>query len=334
MFLTKRSNGIWYVVYHQLNGKRTCISTKTKLKGEAKKFLSEFSKTNVQKESVGVIPIDLQSFRTEYLKYSETIHRPKTTKLVKTILTEFMTFTSNLKLHELSQRNISEYIQHKAKVSPYTAQQHLAYLSSAFNKAINQGYLRENPCNGIRRFKLPEKLPVYFTKDEFQKLLDTTTDNDLRNLFIFAVNTGLRQMELLRLEWNQIDMEGCLLYLDNRNHLTKSKRIRTLPLNNSAVEVLRRRINNNNRSLVIFTYQGREISQDFISHKIKKIIKKAGVNPQLNFHSLRHTFASWLVQAGVSIYEVSKLLGHSDIKTTEIYAHLEIGNLHEAVKKL
>ena len=76
------------------------------------------------------------------------------------------------------------------------------------------------------------------------------------------------------------------------------------------------------------------MNQQFISHKIKKIIKQAGINQQLNFHSLRHTFASWLVQAGVSIYEVSKLLGHSNIRTTEIYAHLEIGNLHEAVKKL
>jgi site-specific recombinase XerD len=60
------------------------------------------------------------------------------------------------------------------------------------------------------------------------------------------------------------------------------------------------------------------MNQQFISHKIKKIIKRTGINPKLNFHSLRHTFASWLVQAGVTIYEVSKLLGHSDIRVTEI----------------
>lgn len=76
------------------------------------------------------------------------------------------------------------------------------------------------------------------------------------------------------------------------------------------------------------------IKQDWIVHNFKKYVLKANINPKLHFHSLRHTFASWLVQAGVSIYKVSKLLGHSDVKTTEIYSHLRIEDLRNSVEKL
>ena len=61
---------------------------------------------------------------------------------------------------------------------------------------------------------------------------------------------------------------------------------------------------------------------------------KAGINAKLNFHSLRHTFDSWLIQNGVSIYEVSKLLGHSNLKVTVIYAHLSSEELRTAVETL
>ena len=66
----------------------------------------------------------------------------------------------------------------------------------------------------------------------------------------------------------------------------------------------------------------------------KRFVIKAKVNPKLNFHSLRHPFASWLGQGGVSIYVVSKLLGHRDIKTTEIYTHLSSENFKAAVDSL
>ena len=81
-------------------------------------------------------------------------------------------------------------------------------------------------------------------------------------------------------------------------------------------------------------YPANIISQDRITKTFKKYVIKSKLNPKLKFHSLRHTFASWLVQRGVSIYEVSKLLGHSDIKVTEIYAHLKPENLRNAVELL
>src|SRR5690606_34172057 len=104
-------------------------------------------------------------------------------------------------------------------------------LSSAFNKAVRDNYLLSNPCKGIRRFKLPEKQPLFYSQEDFEKLLNSIDDEDLKDLTIFAVNTGLRQMEMISLEWRQVDFNEKIVLLDNRTHLTKAKKIRTIPLN-------------------------------------------------------------------------------------------------------
>jgi site-specific recombinase XerD len=238
-------------------------------------------------------------------------------------------------IEELNKEKVLKYIQYRSKnLSPHTVKREIESLSSLFNWAIDHNFMLENICIGIKRPRLPEKLPVFFTKWEFEELLRITIDQDLKDLFIFAINTGLRQMELIKLEWNQINIEGKLLILDNRNHLTKSKKIRSLPLNQSAIKILEKRIQSRYKHTIVFTYHTHPINQQFISHKTKKLVRLSKINPKLNFHSLRHTFASWLVQKGVSLYEVSKLLGHADIKTTQIYAHLRSDDLRNAVEML
>ena len=84
----------------------------------------------------------------------------------------------------------------------------------------------------------------------------------------------------------------------------------------------------------IFRRNSFQYTREFISRNFKAAVIRASLNGKYHFHTLRHTFASWLVQAGVSIYEASKLLGHSDIKTTEIYAHLQENNLSDSVNLL
>jgi integrase len=333
MFLSKRSNGIYYIFYDQPNGKRTCISTKAKNKNDALKFLSEFQNNLRLASESKVIPIDLKTFSFEYLKFSEKFHTSKTHYMLKIILKQFKEHLGNPTLNEITNRECEIFIYKKANVSQYTAQKYLAHLRAAFNKAMAQGYILENPFRKIKNFKIPESLPKFFSDEEFNKLLDIVEDNDLKDLILFAINTGLRQMELITLEWDQIDLSSRTLILDNLVNITKSKKVRNIPLNKIAFDIISKR---NNKSKVgkIFTYKGSTINQDFISKKFKKLVIKAGINTYFNFHSLRHTFASWLVQKGVSIYEVSKLLGHADIKTTQIYAHLRSDDLRNAVELL
>ncbi|MGB5847252.1 MAG: site-specific integrase, partial [Ignavibacteriaceae bacterium] len=196
----------------------------------------------------------------------------------------------------------------------------LRYLRSAFNWAITEKYLIENPCKDIKPIKIPEKQPLFFSETDFQILIKSIDGKDIRDIVIFAVNTGLRLRELTTLHWNQINLKDKYLILDNMNHTTKSKKIRTLALNNKALQILNEREFQNDKN--VFTINNLRFNADLLSKKFKRYVISSGLNPKLKFHSLRHTFASWLVQRGVSIYEVSKLLGHSDIKTTEIYSHL------------
>lgn len=329
MFLSKRSNGNYYIFYDRANGKRTCISTKTKIKTEALIFLSEF-KDNLRKRSLlDVIPKTLLEFTYEFSRYSESIHRPKTTKQFNSILKEFRKYCSNIYLHEIDSNIVQHYLQKKSKVSVYTSQKHLAYLRSAFNKALSKNYIVKNPFDKIDNYKLPEKLPLFFDEISFGKLINVIVDDAIKNIVLFAVNTGLRLMELITLSWTQINLEKKYLMLDNIGYLTKSKRSRSIPLNTTAIEVLQRMQVKNG---LVFSVNGNQIKPDWLSKRFKKYVRAAGVNSNLNFHSLRHTFASWLVQRGVSIYIVSKLLGHADIKTTQIYSHLRTEDLRSSIE--
>ena len=85
---------------------------------------------------------------------------------------------------------------------------------------------------------------------------------------------------------------------------------------------------------IFYRKPGVKLNSDFISKQFKKAIRKAELSEEIHFHSLRHSFASALVQRGVSLYAVKELLGHENIKTTQIYSHLQKENLMEAVNLL
>lgn len=227
---------------------------------------------------------------------------------------------------------MSEYIRERGRISQHTSSKSLRYLKSIFNWAVIEQYLIENPCKSIRPIRVPEKLPLFITETDFQVLLDTIKNRDLKHVVIFAVNTGLRKMEILTLEWNQINFKDRYVILDNTNHTKKSKKVRTVTLNMKVLTILNERQKLNHR--LVFTSNGEPFNPDYVCKEFKRYVIEAGLNPKLKFHSCRHTFASWLVQRGISIYQVSKLLGHSDLKTTEIYSHLSPESFRNAVDSL
>jgi integrase len=153
-------------------------------------------------------------------------------------------------------------------------------------------------------------------------------------MVIISAHTGLRQMELLTLRWSQIDFKGKTLILDNQFSITKSKRVRAIPLNLTALQIFTKlEINKGNNDL-IFSRNGYIFKQNFIGSIFKGYVIKAGLNPKLHWHSLRHTCASWLIQKGVPIFSVQTILGHADIQTTSIYTHIRNEDLSEALSRI
>lgn len=329
MFLSKKPSGVYYIVYTKFDGKRALKSTFETKKPEATKKLIEFSKRLDFIEQNKVIPITLKNFYWEFLKYSESVHTNKTTlthHTTKRFVINY--FGENIQLKDITKKSFHEYLLHRMKESSiYSARRDHINFSSAMSKAVLDGYLITNPCKGIKRFKIPEKQPLFYTKEDLSNLLSAINDIDMQHITEFAFNTGLRQGELINLTWDQIDFNTKILTLNNRESLTKSKRVRSIPLNETALNILKERLKQNHN--FIFTLNKEKIRQVNFSQKFKRYVHKAKLNPKLNFHSLRHSFASILIQKGASIFHVSKLLGHSDIKTTMIYSHVRTEDLRE-----
>ncbi|MFZ1291245.1 MAG: site-specific integrase [Melioribacteraceae bacterium] len=276
----------------------------------------------------------LNHFRIKFLAYSELKHSKNHTKSMKTCLNNLYNKFGNIYLHQITKEMVRTYIEERMKiVSPYAIKRDLTAFSSAFNWAIKKNLMLENLTLNIDRPKLPEKLPLYFTKDEFSKLLEIIDNNDLKELIIFAAYTGIRQSDILNLVWSQINFENQTLILDNRYSVTKSRKVYCLPLHEKVFKILQDRYKNRLNEYV-FTYNSRKILQDFICRKFRIYVTNAKLNPSLSFHKLRHSFATWLVKSGVSIYQVSKLLTHSDVKITQIYSHLGVTDLTSAIRML
>ena len=155
-------------------------------------------------------------------------------------------YFGNHPLIELTRKNIEEYIQSKIRnVSIYSARKDLINIKACLNWGVENGYLNENASASIKRIKTPERLPLYFTKQQFDKLIKVIDNDDIKDLVLFAVNTGLRQGEFISLRLDQIDFKSRILILDNRHHLTKIKKVRKVPLNEVAMNLIKNRIHNN-----------------------------------------------------------------------------------------
>ncbi len=182
MFLAKRK-GIYQLYYTGLNGKRTSVSTKTKYKSEALKFLSEFSNNLKENYSREFISISLKDFRFEYLKYSESYHTWKTTLTYKTTFNFLLDFFGNVQLIDLTKKKIEEFILYRIRTSSiYSARKDLINIKASLNWGVQNNYLLSNPSNDIKRIKTPERLPLFFSKDEFNKLIDVIDNEDIKDL--------------------------------------------------------------------------------------------------------------------------------------------------------
>ena len=115
MFLSKRPSGIYYVYYRDAKGKRQAISTKSKLKRDALKFLTYFREKVEERARRKIIPITLSKFRFEFLKHSEAIHSPKTTKTFVTTFKYMLEFFGDPIISDLTEKDIRRYVDHRIK---------------------------------------------------------------------------------------------------------------------------------------------------------------------------------------------------------------------------
>ncbi|MBB5349295.1 site-specific integrase [Desulfoprunum benzoelyticum] len=222
--------------------------------------------------------------------------------------------------------------------SPRTVQYCLATIRQVFNHAlIHSLYFGSNPAAGkiVKRPVIDNRRTRFLTRDEATALLSELArrSTDVHDMALFSLQTGARAGEIFSLTWSDIDLfQGTALLRD-----TKSNKNRPLFLTDEVKTMLTRRRTSETKStdLVFPDKNGNKIVQ--ISDSFNRAIDKLKLNEgltdrrdKLTFHSLRHTYASMLVQAGVDIYHVKELLGHSSIALTERYSHLSDSSLKQA----
>lgn len=330
LLLFKRSNGFWYII-QTANGRQTWKSTKCTDKREALKKLTEFKSVAKEKPA----PNRLYEFINDFLSYARSTYAKASIDIFLVCLRNLQAITGDCKLTAISFKHVDLYKATRLKaVSPVSVNVELRSLRTIFNIAQRWGHIETNPFVKVQLVRIPELMPAFFTKETFQRFLGAMGNHHLRDLFVFAVLTGLRRGELLNLKWSDIDFERRTAQIQSSvNYRVKAGKRRVVPLSEQAVELLKSR-KANARCEFVFDYRGRQMLGNHMTHVMKKYVLKAGLDKRLHPHSLRHTHATWLVQNRVSIYEVKELLGHSSVTMTSRYSHLVSSELHDAVNRI
>jgi integrase len=344
MFLFKnKQTGRYYLYYFDISGKRKCITTKAKYKPEAMKFLKEFN-INQKKENKLTNPIyTLSDLKNEVLKYATTNFDKKTVWEYSNIMTKFIYVITDIPLKDLTVKQIEFFKSERLRsVKPATLNKDLGTLKSAFNYALRLSLINENPFNKVNKISLPDKERLSISYIELNSLLGVIDKPYFRNIVLFAVNSGLRQGEIINLQWKDIDFNNLTITIRNKaTFKTKSGKMRIIPLTNKLRDILKDIAGNSQNVLSINTInpenyvfrniQGYKYSGDYITHLFKRYSVKAGLPEKFHFHCLRHTYITNMIKAGININYVKELAGHSTIQTTMIYTHIGIEDLKRAL---
>ena len=199
-----------------------------------------------------------------------------------------------------------------------------------------RGYVDRNVVALVEKFKLPEKSPRYLTESEIDRLLDAAQSEYIYPILVTALHTGMRKSELFNLKWRNVDFEqGTVTIQSGDDWHTKNYGSRTMEMTPVLYKTMlqQRKLHMELRVRVdyVLTYRGHKIK--YMDATLKKVVKRARLE-NVTLHSLRHTFASHLVMAGVSLREVQELMGHRSYETTLHYAHLSEDHVKKQVNRL
>ena len=272
----------------------------------------------------------------QFYEYSIPHYRSGTVGIYKRAQELLIEIIGDLMLDQLTPLHWDKYQSVRLQqVSPATVNIELRTLCSALNKAVRWKIMSNNPFAQLPLCRIPEKYPEYFSKQEFRIFNKSMGRDWYKDIIQFAILTGMRRSEITNLRWKNIDLERKIIQVvSNPTFRTKAGKRRIVPIHNYLVPMLKRRFNTDPDRFV-FTLRNNKVKESYVTHRFSDYKSISGIRKKgLHFHSLRHTFASWLVQKGVSLYEVQRLLGHSNIAVTEIYSHLQPCQLHNAVNTL
>jgi integrase len=237
-------------------------------------------------------------------------------------------------LQDITQADLDGYAAARSrKVSASTVRKDLAVIGTMFKMAKRWGLLSVNPAADLVKPRERAAKTRYLCREEVDRLTAEAVAW-LKPILTMAVSTGMRLKEVVGIRWEDWDREADALHLSDDN---KTARTRTIPLNTWSRNVLAGQVRHVRSPFVFTDAEGKPHTSPSSRDRIGRETSAAMVRAKIDgatFKDLRHTAASLMVQSGVPLYEVQKILGHSTPLMTQRYAHLAPGHLRGAIDKL
>lgn len=263
-------------------------------------------------------------------------------------------FLGKRKLHSVDREEIQSFIRFLSEqgLSPGTVRNINRVLHAAMKKAKEYGYIYGNPCEGVCLPEIEQKEARVLTLEE-QKLLEEAARSDKNGAAILlAAYTGMRIGEICALTWNDVDVADGVLYVSRTvrriqcykpdtaaktvlvTQDAKSRcSVRTIPLPACILKMLRK-LREKSAGEYVFTCKGHPLEPRILQYRFKVLLKRAGL-ADINFHGLRHTFATRCMELHFDIKTLSEILGHASAKMTlDRYGHSRMAHKRAAMKTL
>ena len=246
-------------------------------------------------------------------------------------LKQFKKYLEDCELHynRVKEEDIKDYVEdlQKQGKKPSSISRSIASIRSFYQFVLKNKKIKVDPTKNVKSPKIEKRVPSVLTSQEVELLLDQPKDVDLKGtrdkaMLEFAYATGMRVTELITLKMDDVNLAQEYVVCHDR------KKERIVPFGSDAKKALVRYITDgreyllgdNEDSVIMFpNCQGGAMSRQGFWKLIKMYGKKAGIETELTPHTLRHSFASHLVENGADLKSVQEMLGHSDISTTQIY---------------
>lgn len=256
-------------------------------------------------------------------------------------LRDFSVFIADKPLEQIDHLVLRKYLAHlkEKNYSRFSIARRLACLRSFFKFLCRDGYLKANPISGLSTPKLDKKLPSFLSVDEVLKLIEAPPLTKLsghrdRAILETLYSTGIRVSELVGLNIENMDFISGVVKV-----FGKGKKERMVPIGEAAIKSLRDYLEKRNLSVVkdkkavFLNEKGGRLTDRSVRRIVEKYIKSVSQKQHISPHTLRHSFATHLLDRGADLRSVQELLGHMNLSTTQIYTHVTAERLKSAYDK-
>ena len=244
----------------------------------------------------------------------------------------------NIKVKNIKNSDIKDYLTYikKGETSERTLAHNVSVIRTFYKFLLTQKVIEINPTEFLELPKLRKKLPTVLSKEEVEKLLDIdlTDCYSYRNKAMLELlySTGLRVSELVNLELSNIDLESCTL-----KTIGKGNKERIIPISDYALYYVEKYINEYRGSMlkkgvnnyVFINNHGNVMTRQGFFKIIKKLASEKDIKTPISPHTLRHSFATHLLDYGADLRSIQEMLGHSNLSTTQIYTHVSSEHLKD-----